>query len=43
MSTYGGSFKGVPITFWDKYNPDQFELVSFRKGNDGKDHAYTRE
>jgi hypothetical protein len=28
---------GVPITFLDKYNPDQFEIVRFRKGNDGKD------
>lgn len=28
---------GVPITFLDKYNPDQFELIKFRKGNDGKD------
>ena len=28
---------GVPITFFDKYNPDQFDLVGFRKGNDGKD------
>lgn len=28
---------GVPITFLDKYNPDQFEIVAFRKGNDGKD------
>lgn len=28
---------GVPITFLDKYNPKQFELVKFRKGNDGKD------
>lgn len=28
---------GVPITFLDKYNPDQFEIVKFRKGNDGKD------
>ena len=34
---------GVPITFLDKYNPDQFELVAFRKGSDGKDLAYTRE
>lgn len=34
---------GVPITFLDKYNPDQFELVAFRKGTDGKDLAYTRE
>ena len=28
---------GVPITFLDKYNPDQFEIVRFRKGDDGKD------
>lgn len=28
---------GVPITFLDKYNPKQFEIVKFRKGNDEKD------
>jgi hypothetical protein len=28
---------GVPITFLDKYNPSQFELVKFRKGDDEKD------
>ena len=28
---------GVPITFLDKYNPDQFEIIQFRKGDDGKD------
>lgn len=28
---------GVPITFLDKYNPEQFEIVRFRKGNDNKD------
>lgn len=28
---------GVPITFLNQYNPDQFEIVAFRKGNDGKD------
>lgn len=28
---------GVPITFLDKYNPSQFEIIRFRKGNDGKD------
>lgn len=28
---------GVPITFLHKYNPDQFEIVGVRKGNDGKD------
>ena len=34
---------GVPITFLDKYNPEQFEIVSFRKGDDGKDLVFTRE
>ena len=28
---------GVPITFLNKFNPDQFEIVGFRKGLDGKD------
>ena len=28
---------GVPITFLDKYNPKQFEIIRFRKGVDGKD------
>jgi len=28
---------GVPITFLHKFNPDQFELIKFRKGNDDKD------
>jgi modification methylase ecoRI len=28
---------GVPITFLDKYNPNQFKIVRFRKGDDGKD------
>ncbi len=28
---------GVPITFLHKFNPNQFEIVKFRKGNDGKD------
>ena len=28
---------GVPITFLDKYNPEQFEIVRFRCGDDGKD------
>lgn len=31
---------GVPITFLDKYNPEQFEIEGFRKGNDGKDLIY---
>ena len=30
---------GVPITFLDKYCPEQFEIVKFRKGNDDKDLA----
>lgn len=34
---------GVPITFLNKYNPDQFEIVQFRKGNDGKDLNYTKD
>ena len=34
---------GVPISFLDKYNPEQFELVGFRKGDDGKDVVFTRE
>lgn len=33
---YGGVM-GVPITFLDKYNPEQFEIIKFRKGNDDKD------
>jgi len=33
---YGG-LMGVPITFLHKYNPSQFEIVRFRKGDDGKD------
>ena len=28
---------GVPITFLQKFNPDQFELIKFRKGDDDKD------
>ena len=34
---------GVPITFLDKYNPEEFDIVSFRKGEDGKDLVFTRE
>jgi len=33
---YAG-FMGVPITFLHKFNPDQFEIIKFRKGNDEKD------
>ena len=28
---------GVPITFLHKYNPNQFEIIKFRKGIDDKD------
>ena len=28
---------GVPITFLHNYNPSQFEIIKFRKGNDDKD------
>lgn len=28
---------GVPISFLGKYNPDQFEIIKFRHGDDGKD------
>lgn len=28
---------GVPITFLDKFNPQQFKIIKFRKGDDGKD------
>ena len=28
---------GVPITFLHRFNPDQFQIVRFRKGDDGKD------
>ena len=34
---------GVPITFLDKYSPEQFEIVQFRKGEDGRDLAFTVE
>ena len=32
---------GVPISFLDKYNPDQFEIIKFRYGDDGKDLRHT--
>ena len=35
MDYYGAV--GVPITFLDKFNPAQFEIIKFRKGNDDKD------
>ena len=34
---------GVPITFLYSYNPKQFEIVAFRKGENGKDLVFTRE
>ncbi len=33
---YDGAM-GVPITFLDKHNPDQFEIIKFRKGDNDKD------
>jgi hypothetical protein len=33
---YSG-FMGVPITFLHKFNPEQFELIKFRKGDDDND------
>ena len=33
---YAGAM-GVPITFLHKYNPEQFEIIKFRKGNNEKD------
>ena len=35
-SDYDGVM-GVPVTFLDKYCPEQFEIIKFRKGNDNKD------
>lgn len=32
---------GVPITYLQRHNPEQFEVVKFRKGNDEKDLTYT--
>lgn len=34
---------GVPITFLTKHNPEQFEIVSARKGTDGKDLRFRQE
>ena len=31
---------GVPISFLNKYNPAQFEIIQFKKGNDNKDLSY---
>ena len=30
-------YMGVPITYMNRHNKTQFEIVIFRKGNDGKD------
>ncbi len=35
MDYYG--VLGVPITFLDSYNPNQFEIIKFRKGDDDND------
>ena len=35
-SDYDGVM-GVPISFLDKYSPEQFSIIKFRHGNDGKD------
>lgn len=31
---------GVPITFLERCNIDDFDIIQFRKGNDGKDLCY---
>jgi len=35
-SDYSGVM-GVPISFLSKYSPEQFEIIKFRHGDDGKD------
>ena len=35
-SDYSG-YMGVPLTFMSKYCPEQFKIITFRKGNNGKD------
>ncbi len=37
QTTYCSGIMGAPITFMDKYNPGQFQIIKFRKGNDDKD------
>ena len=34
---------GIPITFLDSFDPNQFSIVAFRKGIDGRDLVYTVE
>ena len=36
---YRSGCMGVPITFMSQYNPDQFEIIRFRKGDDDQDLA----
>lgn len=38
-SDYGGVM-GVPVTFLDKYCPEQFEIVEFRKDKDGRNLVF---
>ena len=33
---------GVPITYFDKHNPEQFDIIRFRKGNDNRDLEYSQ-
>ena len=40
-SDYDGVM-GVPISFLPKFCPEQFEIVAFRKGEDGKDLVFTK-
>ena len=35
-------YMGVPITFLHKFNCNQFEIIKFRKGDDGKDLSIKR-
>lgn len=41
-SDYEGTI-GVPISFLDKYNPEQFQIVKFRHGDDEKDLRYLQD
>ena len=34
---------GVPITFLDKYTPEQFEIINYKYGDDGKHLRYTQD
>lgn len=35
--SYRSGYMGVPITFMSQYNPEQFEIIRFRKGDDDRD------